>query len=542
MEPRNLGHLPSSPAAHGAIDPERLSELLASFARRFQPHQTALVEHALGLPPSSLASGNLASSIGVDPSRSIQIAVAPIDEAGKRVVAAARSLVPTGRHRFEIEGFSRAVQKAFSANRPSPIHIRVVVPASDTPRLLTALRTLLESRRYVPIAAPEGIESLHARRERAVAISLGPQVVVVDILAFEGVVPSPRMVADAASRSWQALLSPTSQAGLATDGQVARWSYSPAAVSDLGFLEAISREQDRIAIDRDSHPDVGMTFNASLASQFYGFSGAEPLRFRTGQAILGMEAGRPVVATITELGGGLSAEAAVGCAPSVSVDFPGALSRFDVSTSCMRLIEVPGDVVDKGALVQANFPAEQLRFSWLRGTGWLGWPLAMPWTPFALSRVPLSWNAGVGPRAMQRMERFGWSNPAFGAPDVFWGLLPLGASTEAVACAAEEQAAGCKGKRRLKAGGAVHDLGGRFARLVQLGNRLVLLTSKDRKAVESMTPRLTSAPVPAMRATVSEGSTLRAMDSLGMEPEAVRYSAELVVEGSKLVVKAGPSK
>lgn len=143
---------------------------------------------------------------------------------------------------------------------------------------------------------------------------------------------------------------------------------------------------------------------------------------------------------------------------------------------------------------------------------------------------------------MQRMERFGWSNPSFGAPDVFWGLLPAGASTEAVACAAEEQGTGCKGKKRLKAGGSVHDLGGRFVRIVQLGNRLVLLASRDRKALEAMTPVLTEAPVPAIRGTISAESIRSLMSQARIESEAVRYAATLVVDGNKLVVNAGPSK
>lgn len=130
-EPRNLGHLPASPAAHGSIDPARLSELVASLARRFQPHESALVEQVLGLASSSLAAGRLADEVGVDRTRSIQVSVAPIDPAGAQVVAAARSQAPTDRHWFQVEGISRSVQKAFSANRPSPIHIRVALPASD---------------------------------------------------------------------------------------------------------------------------------------------------------------------------------------------------------------------------------------------------------------------------------------------------------------------------------------------------------------------------------------------------------------------------
>lgn len=467
--------------------------------------------------------------------------MAPIDAAGKRVVEIARSLVPKQREWVPTDGIARAVQKAFSANHPAPVHIRVAVPVTDASRLLATVASLLQWRRYARIPSPAGIDSLYARRERAVAVSVGPQVVVVDVLVFEGVVPSPRMVADAASRTWESLLTPTSQSGLPTDGHAVRWKYSPAAVADLGFLEPLSREQDRISIERIAHPDTGMSGTALLASRIYSFSGAEPRRFQEVETTIDLDGGRLAVGSVTELAGELPVKALSSCSPSVSVDFPGALSRFDISTECMRFTDVPGDAMDRGAIDYSEFKRAMVSLDWLGRTEWLGWALAVPWAPFALARVPLGWNAGAGPRAMQRMVRFGWANPSFGASDVFWGLLPVGKGTEAVACAADEEATACKAKSRLKPDGSVHDLGGRFARLVRLGDRLVLLTSKDRKAVEAMKPVLTSASVPAMRGTISAESTRRLMSQLGMESEAVRYSATLLVEGNELVVKAGPS-
>lgn len=533
VDSRNLGHLPRGCAAVAAVDPARLDELLRVTARRFLPHQTAKVEELLGVSAGTLAHAGLTSSIGVDPSRPILVGVAALDPTGREVLGHGTSAVDrTAMHPWEsVDGLSKTIAKAFSARHPAPAHIRVTVPSTDTARLLTAIHELLQLRRYQRVATPGALESMHARRERVVALSLGPGVVIVDVFAFQGLVPSPRMMTEAVLHSWESLLAPTGEQAPSLDGRAARLSYAPLLVAELAGLERLSREQDLIAIERDGQPDLRMTRAAQDALRLRSLAGGSRPSFERVELSLSLDQGFPRFDLSAKLGAGIAADAVSACSPSVSVDFPGALSRFDISASCMKAVRVPGDTVGQGSSLVQN-----TMFDDVARSGALAWPVALGSLPFALTRIPLQWYAGVGARAMQRMDRFGWSNPSFGAPDVFWGLLPAGATGDTVACAAEESPVGCKGNRRLVPGRTQQLANRAFARLVPLGGRLVLLASRDKAALEAMVPTLTAAAVPPLRAAVSEGTLQRTFTGIGAQAESIRYVGHASLTADRLEV------
>ncbi len=533
VDSRNLGHLPRGCAAVAAVDPARLDELLRVTARRFLPHQIAKVEEVLGVSAGALAQLGLASSIGVDLSRPILVGVAPLDPTGREVLDHGTSAVDrTTLHPWEsIDGLSKTIAKAFSARHPAPAHIRVTVPSTDATRLLAAIHELLQLRRYQRVATPSALESMHARRERVVALSLGPGVVVVDVFAFQGLVPSPRMMTQAVLLAWESLLAPTGEQGPSLDGRAARLSYAPLLVAELAGLERLSREQDLVAIDRDGQPDLRITRAAQDALRLRSLAGGSRPFFERVELSLSLDQGFPRFDLSAKTGAGIGSDAAAACSPSVSVDFPGALSRFDTSASCMKAVRVPGDAVGQGSSLVQNTMLDDVARA-----GTLAWPVALASLPFALTRIPLLWNAGVGARAMQRMDRFGWSNPSFGAPDVFWGLLPAGATGDTIACAAEESPVGCRGTRRLVPGRTQQLANRAFARLIPLGGRLILITSRDKSALEAMVPTLTAAAVPPLRTAVSEGTLQRAFTAIGAQTESIRYIGHASLTADRLEV------
>ena len=138
-----------------------------------------------------------------------------------------------------------------------------------------------------------------------------------------------------------------------------------------------------------------------------------------------------------------------------------------------------------------------------------------------------------------RFARFGWSNPAFGEPDVFWGLLPEGASTKEVRCAVAESPAGCQGKRQI-AIGRLNDVGGAYVRAIKLGDRVVVLSSLNRRAVMSMTPELTADSVAPFRAAVSKGTMARELKQLGMAGPETQYQGHLEVLSDRLSWQVRP--
>jgi hypothetical protein len=515
IDPRNTGALPRNPAALASLDPDRFSKAVAELARALPPERVDLVEHVLALPAGSIAGGQLATSLGIDPSRPVVMALAPLDAHGQSILKAASKLLsPTQRH---IPGAQRTLEKALNAGRTPPTHIRVTVPAVDQDKLLGRLHALIESRLYTAVPAPEDFDSIYARRERVVALSRGPGVIVVDIFAFAGAVPRKKTIAEVALAALASLKSGPGAEPLAVGASVLRLSYSPPRAADVAFVESVSRAHDLLGWGRDFELDNRMSRGLYDAGRYLRVARSGPVEFYENVDVsVDIQGGAPGLVVQSIFG---AATPPPKCLPSISVDFSGALQRFDISTTCMMSLFAPGD--NNQDLAHSQF------FDMLRASDWMMAPIALPGMLAGATRVPLRWNAGTGPHAMLRFERFGWANPSFGAPDVFWGIVPAGTKPAAIACAVAESDKECKGKRKIKPEG-FSDLGDAFARVVKLADRVVVLTSRDRAALEAMNPSLTASPVPALRGAVSPGSVARMLAGLGVQGAPPRYSADAV--------------
>lgn len=533
VDARNVGNLPADPAAIASIDPDKLSLLMASMTKGLRPDWADGAERALGLPQRSLSSGKLASSIGINPSLPIVMAVAKLDAHG-------REILETGRQKADAlqggsgrqDGVARAMEKLLNAHRGPPTHIRIVLPASDQGALLSYLHGLLELRRYGKVQAPAELESLYSRRERVVALSLGPARVIVDIFVFVGAVPRPKYMVDAATSTLRALMDAKGADPLALEGHVARLSYSPSLVAQVGFVERLSRTQDMLGGGSDYALDWNMAKGMRDAGKLFELAGKQHPLFERMDVALDMQSGFPAISSLANVGPGLVAPPPDACAPRPSLDFPGALARFDVTTACMKAVRVPGDPqgdrLDRSSLSGL-----------LQEAGWIGWPVALPFYVMASTRIPLHWWAGVGPRAMMRFERFGWANPAYGAPDAFWGLLPANAKPDELACAIAEDAKDCKGKKRLKPAG-LSEIPGGFARVLKIGPRTVVITSRDRSAVEALAPVLTPGPVPALRGAISSGTMRAALQEAGIQTDPIRYVGDAALDAKQWSVTIRP--
>lgn len=309
--------------------------------------------------------------------------------------------------------------------------------------------------------------------------------------------------------------------------------YTPALLAELGFVEAVSRAYDELPQGHSSTRDWRMLRGLREAGALWPLvEGPHGAYFDAAELQLDLLDGFPKVELSTTLGTGVKHPAEADCAPSTSVSFPNALARFDLATSCMRAMEAPGDPAT-GNLVSSQFGAL------VEEMPWVGWPIAVHAYALGATRQPLRWNAGVGSRAIMRFERFGWANPAFGAPDVFWGLLPAGATAEQVACAVDELGDRCRGMRRIQPH-HVNDIGGFYARVVSVSGRVVILTSRDRVAVTKLAPVLTQQPAPPMRGVVSTGTMQRVLRGLGLSASPIRYEGDVRVEGNRMVIRAGP--
>jgi hypothetical protein len=532
--PPESGRLPDNAAAYASLDVAAVDQWLAHIAKITPPEAIARLERNLGLLPGAMGDGTLLQSSGIDAQRPIVAAVSPLNVDGRTLLSvgveqfaalAARGFLP--------DGLALTMNKALKAHREPPVHLRIVIPTKDNAAMLTAIRALLFELECDATEVPDGYSEVCFHRNKSMAFSVLPNQVVMDFHRFVGSTPSTTDFVEALHRTRRELSEARGGVAPELESSAVRVRFRPDALADVGYVDALG-EADYGSGERDARSAdwsmLALLRRAGLvASLGKGVDGAH---FESVDVRLGFHDALPELRVEAAYGPGLKPPTSAVCAPGRSIDFPGALSRFDLNTSCMKALEVPGDT--RGPLTQSTF----LRM--FRDAHWVGQPVALPWYPLGLTRTPLHWYAGVGPEAMMRFERFGWSNPAFGEPDVFWGLLPAGATPHDVRCAVAESPASCQGKRQITAG-RINDVGRAFVRVVKLGDRVVVLSSLNRQAVGAMTPKLTADSVPPFRAAVSKGTMQRELKDLRMKGLETRYVGQLEVLGDRLVWVARPA-
>ena len=532
--PPESGRLPDNAAAYASLDVAAVDQWLGHIAKIMPPEAIARLERNLGLLPGAMGAGSLLQSSGVDAQRPIVAAVSPLNVDGRTVLSigveqfaalAARGFLPNG--------LALTMNKALKAHREPPIHLRIVIPTKDSAAMVTAIRSFLFELECDATDVPDGFSEVCFHGNKSLAFSVRPNEVVMDFHRFVGATPSKTDFVEALLRTRRAMSEAHGGVAPSLESSAVRVRYNPGSLADVGYVDAIgeaygSGERDARSADWSM---LALLRSAGLVTSLG--KRVDGAHFEAVDVRIGFHDALPELRVEAFYGPGLKPPTSAACAPSRSVDFPGALSRFDLNTSCMRALEVPGDT-EHGPLTQSTF----LRM--FRDAHWVGQPVALPWYPIGLTRTPLHWYAGVGPEAMMRFERFGWSNPAFGEPDVFWGLLPAGATTLDVRCAVAESPASCQGKRQIVVG-RINDVGRAFVRVVKLGDRVVVLSSLNRQAVGAMTPKLTADSVPPFRAAVSKGTMQRELKERGMNGPETRYVGRVEVLGDRLVWVARPA-
>lgn len=529
--PPEPGRLPSGGAAVVGIDPARLDRWLQQYTGKLKAPALDELAQELGVTRDALLSGSALQGSGVDPKRPIEVSVSKLEPGAATVLdtgleclgdLAAKGFVPNG--------LAKHIRRAVRAQEHPPVNVRIIVPASDVEKLLGSMRNLLAARGYPKDEVVEGLDDIYILRERVVTMTATADRVVVDIQVFVSKDPPRLRVLDAlrAART-KAATAPEAVPELESDAIRAR--YRPADVAALGFVETLARTHEAVQNQKGPEADWGMLDGLRNAGHVVSLAkGERGAFFESVDVRVRFHDALPELRLEGKLGPGF--RGASGCVPSPSVDFPGALSRFDLTTSCLRSIPVPGDA-EGGPLTQSAFRrnAEALRL--------FAQPVALPWYPLGIARTPLNWYAGIGSQAMLRFERFGWSNPAFGAPDVFWGLMARGASPDDVRCAAAESEALCRGNRAIQPT-RVNDVGGAFVRTVTVGDRVVVLASRSREAVQAMSPVLTAEPVPPLRAAVSAGSMVKVLEDLDLTGLQTRYVGHLELGSERMTWVAQP--
>ncbi len=482
--------MPASPALVATVSGSALSSLLSIVIAAQPPDQRESAERKLNLPRGALSSHTVLSDLGVDMKRPIVVAVASLSTdarpAFEELRSRAQKLLAPPQHEG---GSAQAIHAAFKNHGDAVLHTRLLVPASDPVRLLNALTGILEAAELPRVAAAAPLQAVWYRSRVAVALLSNADGVVIDVVSGFPATAAADRIGERIVATLRSTLSGSGQAAASPplEGHFARVTFSPASLSELAFIVALSSTHASIlgtAGNRDWSAARGLLAAAPLLDIVSGDRGP---RYERVDIVADYDAGKlSAVETIT-FGAAQGPVAPSAWAPTPSIQIPQAQAFLDASRSSVQSIPLArSPYIHWGDLV--------------RGADLLGFGLALATLPAGMGRVPMLWGPGVPDATFQRLERYGYALVPKSPELVFWGLLPPSATAPQAACTLAEPAVDCT-KLRLAAGG-VQNIGfGVFARLAAVGKRFVVLTSRDRAALARVDVKLTSAPVAPVHAS-----------------------------------------
>lgn len=535
--PALVATLPHHTALRAAIDPARIGRWLGRIASVVDPRAVAEAMRVFHLDERSLIEGHLAESLGVDPTRAIQIGLASIDDASRpeieRLHASAIALRQNDAARVD------EAMASFDGEHHALISLRAIVPIRDLATLRETVRNALAEQRWTAATAPAGIDEFYVHRSdnSAIAVSHNTDTLVIDLLVAplatrgDGDVPADafvRRLSDAA----RALRLRTADAphddALALEGDAFRVQYAPADLAPINFFYGLGAISSALrAVDPSMRRQIA---TVGMLEAVQSFDVAGNARGPYFDRLTIDVTDQPSFAMRVEPGRGAEIPNDAAWVETPSFDTSPVLVQFDASSAFVRGWHLPGDDASPRS-------SRQFRVS-VAEAGGLATMMSLPFALIDGLRRSLDDPMGRfpgSPAALARFERVGVATVAM--HDVQVGLFPA-STRESTAVCVFQPAARCNARNRLVVDRTVTE-GASSARLVRVGDRFALLVGRNADSVRTAQLRLTAAPVAAARFHADLGQAGAANPLAAAFPGAIDGAVHH--EGSAWIFEAHPA-
>jgi hypothetical protein len=521
--------LPAGSAGLASIDVGRLDAIANAAVRGMEAPARERIEELLRLSGGALANGEIARLLGLDKARPI---VGSVGLVGPAAVARERILPLIGK-----QATAGELRRAFEGVSGLAVAARVVLPTTRDTAALNVLTAIFELARWSSVPPPDGFDELHVARKHkaAAALSRLPDAIVVDLVvpihARDGDKAAQEAIV-AALRSIR-LRTPGDphDAPLPLEGHPARARYKPAALADIGLLQGVSavlRAIDGSGIDpaqQDALAAQGLV-EAARSQELAGAGGRA--YFESVDLALDGGFGSIGFTGAAELGPAANLPAAT-FTPAPGIAIPGVFAMLDVGMpwargfSSFKPDPLDGEAVDSAA----------------REAGWAGFAVGLPQLLVYTILQPHERLLDL-PNLRPHLDRLTIFTVARERPDGHVALLVPGAKPADVACALVRQGGACDATSQLRPG-TTAQIGGRYARLVQVKGRWAIVISNDKAVVEKT--KLDLVPVPPAHIDLPGGEEwardLRPLPAALMPREG--FTGEVRLEGRTVVAQLRPA-
>lgn len=489
---------PARPAAATLAIPASLVDgWLVALMPSLPPMMPRILEDLLGPTAARvIQSPSPLRELGIDVTGTALVLLGPVDPAQEPLIQRLRGLA--GRPVTEDDLASLASMR--QAVGWGELRVRVVIPIVDPGTILSTVRSLARETR----AGRELLESpnfdiaWNVDDEAAVGIWHDSATLTLDVWMpldhdpGRGTEAFAARAAAALARARGEVIVPDPEATRSTGPAMARLAIDPPAVARLGALHGDSMVHRAVTNVAPVHRTQILSTGLSEACRSFDLiEGPRGPILRSIRAHARSGPGGLEGELTTELGPGWTQDAAL-WRPSPSLDFGDLPMGADVDVRWLRGVQFPTGGSSHEALVRQ-----------IQEAGFWGYLVALPFG--SLVAVHEAAEEASEDLPLDRFERAGAfaADPADGHVVTF-GLLPAGTTRGQAACALSPVGQPC-GRTRLAVGRTV-TAGSRFARLVAVDSRLVVLLARHREDLERAPRHLTAAPVAPARIELTDGA------------------------------------
>lgn len=466
-----------------------------------------ILEELTFLPRDRLAGG--VRGLGLDPSRPVRLAIArPQDDELKAVASLPQQPKPQESSEVAnpgaLEALSRAVRSV-----AAPMVVRLILPVADADAFRKVVRSSLEQKGFTTRS-----EGVWGRDRQLVVLSGNDRSIALDLVSGEDV-----QAGLAALRADVAAGAAEVPAG---EGQLVHLTYSPRALATHGILRGAILTVSAVQFASLEPAQAQRIASAGLW---------ELLQWRTVtetsagayldrvELSLTRRAGKLELVERLETGPGWSPVSDEVWKPSPSVKVEGTEAWFDASSAFLASVPLPG--FDASS---PRKPFEQF-LSRVYQAG-MASPVIHGHMLLAAARGVFEERGPELPFSTSGFERVGLflKGPSAGSSRPgFFGVLPARTTRAAAECALAARSP-CDARQRLKLG-AIAPIGKAQGRLVQVGDRYVVLFGQTRELIQGeVTPTTSGAgatefPARRLFGPVKPVGTLGALDRLSATVE-----------------------
>jgi hypothetical protein len=490
---------PARPAAATLAVPASLVDgWLVAIMPSLPPMMPRILEELLGPAAARvLQSPSPLRELGIDVTGTGLLLLAPVDPAQEPLIQRLRAIASasaTGQPATADD--LAALAGVRQAAGWGELRVRAVIPIVDAETILSTVRALARETRTGRelLSSPNFDVAWNIDDEAAVGMWHDSANLTIDVWMpldhDSGHEAFPARAAAALTRARSEVIVPDPDATRSSGPAMARLAVDPPAVARIGVLHGDAMVHRAVA---SVSPEYRTTFlSTGLAEACHSFDLIEGPRgpiLRSVRAHARSGLGGLEGELTADLGPGWMQDAAL-WRPSPSLDFGSVPLGADVDMRWFRGVQFPNGGNSHEAIVRQ-----------IQEAGFWGYLVGLPFG--SLLAVFEAAEEVADDLPLDRFERAGaFLADASNEREVVFGILPAGTTRAQAACALSPPGQPC-GRSRLAFGRTVQ-VENRFARLVAVDSRLVVLLARQREDLDRAPRHLTAAPVAPARVEVTD--------------------------------------